>query len=191
DSLDTPPAIIGHSLGGLVSLKAGLADADAFHRVMVIDVLPFFSVLMDPASTSESMAGTATYMTSVLLMQDDATFAARQGEALQALTKVPEMAEQSLEWSIATDRAVMAQAMKEVLVTDLRLNMSGFSVPLTVLYARDPGVLNMDVTEALYLNDYAPVPEVEIYPVDGALHFVMTDQPDAFHAAVETFLSAP
>lgn len=190
-TMDHPPAIVGHSLGGLVSLKAGLADASTFDRVMVIDVLPFFSVLMDPEATSDGIAATATLMTSVLLMQDEATYAERQGEALRALTKDPAMAEKSLEWSIQTDRAVMAQAMKEVLVTDLRADMNRFAVPLTVLYARDPAVPNMEATEALYLNDYAPVPTVEITPVDGALHFVMADQPEAFRDAMEQFLSAP
>lgn len=190
-NMDQPPAIVGHSLGGLVSLKAGLADASAFDRVMVIDVLPFFSVLMDPEATADGIAATATLMTSVLLMQDEATYAERQGEALRALTKDPEMAEKSLEWSIQTDRAVMAQAMKEVLVTDLRADMNRFAVPLTVLYARDPAVPNMEATEALYLNDYAPVPTVEITPIDGALHFVMADQPEAFRDAMQQFLSAP
>lgn len=82
----------------------------------------------------------------------------------------------------------MAEAMHDVLTTDLRDEMADFPVPLTVLYARDEAIPNMDRTEQQFLSGYEPVTDLTMVPVDGALHFVMYDQPDAYADAVETFV---
>ncbi|MEL7232211.1 MAG: alpha/beta hydrolase, partial [Pseudomonadota bacterium] len=124
-----------------------------------------------------------------LINQPDEVYEIRQREALDALTKSDEALEKSLQWSLATDRAVMAEAMHDVLTTDLRDEMAGFPVPLTVLYARDDAIPNMERVEQQFLSGYGPVPKVEMVAVDGALHFVMYDQPDAYADAVEAFVA--
>ncbi len=45
------PALIGHSIGGLISLEVAAARPDEIGRVMVIDALPFYSLLFNPAAT--------------------------------------------------------------------------------------------------------------------------------------------
>lgn len=47
------PAIIGHSMGGLLAMMMGARYPAATGRVMVVDALPFFSLLFDPAMTVE------------------------------------------------------------------------------------------------------------------------------------------
>jgi pimeloyl-ACP methyl ester carboxylesterase len=42
--------------------------------------------------------------------------------------------------------------------------------------------------QPLYEGNYAALPARTLVRVDGALHFVMLDQPDAFAAAVAQFL---
>lgn len=188
-TLEGRPSVIGHSLGGLTAMAAALEDADAFERVMVIDVLPFFSVLIDPAATEESIVQTAAFLKATLINQPAEVYEIRQREALDALTKSDEALEKSLQWSLATDRTVMAEAMHDVLTTDLRDEMADFPVPLTVLYARDEEIPNMDRTEQQFLSGYSPVPDVNIVPIDGALHFVMYDQPEAYAVQVEAFVA--
>lgn len=187
-ALEDRPSVIGHSLGGLTAIIAALNDTDAFESVMVIDVLPFFSVLIDPAATEESIIPTAAFLKATLINQPDEVYEIRQREALDALTKSDEALEKSLQWSLATDRTVMAEAMHDVLTTDLRDEMSRFPVPLTVLYARDDAIPNMERTQEQFLNSYAPVPELNIVAIDGALHFVMYDQPEAYAAQIEAFV---
>lgn len=187
-SLDQPPALVGHSLGGLVVLKTAL-DADAaLDRIVVIDVLPFFSVLMDEAATVDTMTPVSAFMKATLLAQPDDEFAQRQAEALATLVKDEGDVAQSLQWSIASDRAVMAQAMSEVLVTDLRADVSRIAVPTTVLYAKDPAIPNMAAVEAFYHDLYAPLPDGHVVAIDNALHFIMLDQPEAFRTALLTAL---
>lgn len=187
-TLDEPPALVGHSLGGVLALKTALKDDSVVDRVMVVDALPYFSVMIDEAATPETMKPMATLAEATLLAQPEDVFASRQGEILTTLIKTRAHDQRVLGWSVASDRSVMARAMAEVMVTDLRADMAGLDVPLTVIYARDPAIADMETVEALYRQDYAPAPELRLVPMDDAFHFVMLDQPDAFVAELRTFL---
>jgi len=188
NQLDAPPTLIGHSLGGLVAMQTALqADAE-LRQLVIVDVLPFFSVLMDPAASAESIAPISAFMKATLLSQSDDVFEQRQAEALGALVKSEDDLQQALTWSIESDRAVMAQAMSEVLVTDLRSDVSKITVPTTILYAKDDDIPNMDVVERYYQDLYAPLPEHDLIAIEAALHFIMLDQPEVFVATPNTLL---
>ena len=187
-SLDQPPSIVGHSLGGLVTLKVALNSDAALSEIIIVDVLPFFSVLMDETASADSMAPVSAVMKASLLAQSDEVFAQSQAAALTALVKSETDRTQTLDWSIASNRGVMAQAMSEVLVTDLRAEMSSIQMPVTVIYAKDEAIPNMVRVEAFYADLYAPLPDGQIIAIDQALHFIMLDQPDAFHAALRATL---
>lgn len=184
-SLDQAPAIVGHSLGGVVTLKAALDPNTNLDRIVIVDVLPFFSVLMDDQATSDSIAPVAAIMKAGLLAQSEDVFALRQADALAALVKSEDNLQKALTWSIDSDRAVMAQAMSEVLITDLRADIAAISIPTTVIYARDDEIPNMLAIDAFYEDLYAPLNNGAVVPIDGALHFIMLDQPAAFTSALE------
>ncbi|MDJ0919872.1 MAG: alpha/beta hydrolase [Henriciella sp.] len=187
-SLDQRPAIVGHSLGGLISLAAALEAPNAFDRIMVVDVLPFFSVMIDPVATEDTVIPMATVLKTTLLTQSEEVYEARQREALAALTKSEEALQKSLDWSLETDRGVMAQAMFDVLTTDLRDEVAGIETPMTVLYARDPQIPNMEQVEQQYIEAYGDGSGMVLRPIDGALHFIMYDQRDQFLTEIDAFL---
>ena len=188
-SLEDAPVLVGHSLGGLVALKTALLETAALDQIIVVDVLPFFSVLMDEAATAETMGPVSAFMKVTLLGQSDEVFEASQAEALAALTKSAPSRDRALTWSVESDRAVMAQAMSEVIVTDLREDIARITVPTTVIYARDDAIPNMDAVQAFYETLYAPLLNGNIIAVEDALHFIMLDQPDAFHATLSAALN--
>lgn len=189
--LNQPPALIGHSLGGLVVLLTALKDQSTINRLMVIDVLPFFSVMIDEAATADSIGPVAAGLAAVMANQTDAQFEAGQRAGLMPLVADPDGFDLALSWSLASDRAFMARAMQDVLVTDLREDIRALKIPVTVLYARSPQIENMHTVERFYQSDYAMIDEVKLQPIDGSRHFIMFDQPDAFFAAVRDFLSDP
>lgn len=188
-TLGDDTAIVGHSLGGLVTLKTAIDPEGHLDRIVIVDVLPFFSVLMDPAATSQSIAPISAIMKATLLAQSDETFAARQAEALAALVRGEENRQLALSWSVASDRAVMAQAMSEVLVTDLRADIEKITVPTTVIYAKDDAIPNLDSVEAFYRDLYTPLGNGTLVPIEDGLHFIMLDQPEAFNQSLEAALS--
>ncbi len=183
-SLENDPIIVGHSLGGLVTLKTALRADVRLDAIVIVDVLPFFSVLMDETATADSIRPVSAIMKVTLLAQPEAEFEASQDAALASLVKDDADRALALDWSMQSDRAVMAQAMSEVLVTDLRSEIANIKVPTTVIFARDDSIPNMARNETFYRDLYAPLANGTVIGVDDALHFIMLDQPDAFHTAL-------
>lgn len=184
------PALIGHSMGGLLSLLVAAEAPDAAGRVMAIDVLPFFSLLINPMATSEMVKPFAAQAKAQMLAQSDEVFAQRQRQAMGKLTKTPEGLEIAVADSLASDRGVMAETMAEVMVRDARTEIPAITVPVTVLQAYDP---QMPVPKEMYLSlwstAYSGLKGVNIKVIEGSYHFIMWDQPQAFADAVTAFLA--
>ena len=49
------PVVVGHSMGGLITLMLAARHPDDVKKIVIVDALPFAAVLMDPAATAESM----------------------------------------------------------------------------------------------------------------------------------------
>ena len=158
---------------------ATLPDAN-IDSLAVVDVLPFFSVLIDENATAEKIAPMGAMMKATLMAQSDDVFESRQAETIKTLVKSAEDQDLVLSWSLDSDREVMGQAMAEVMALDLREKIAEINVPVTVIYARDPAMPNMTAIEAFYEDLYAPLGIGAVHAVDDAFHFVMLDQPGAF-----------
>ena len=183
------PALIGHSMGGFTALMIAQRHPGLADRIMIVDALPFFSVLMGPTTTVESITPRAAGLRDMLIGQTDEAYAASQAQSMAGLVKSPQGRIDTLAWSRATDRSVMARAMYDVMTTDLRPVLATVETPVTVVYARDDAMgIGAGMVQPLYESNYAALPNRTLVCVDGALHFVMLDQPDAFAAAVAQFL---
>ncbi len=183
------PALIGHSMGGFTALMIAQRHPGLADRIMIVDALPFFSVLMGPATTVESITARAAGLRDMLIGQSDEAYAAGQAQSMAGLVKSPQGRVDTLAWSKASDRSVMARTMYDVMTTDLRPGLAQVTTPVTVVYARDEAMgVGAGFVQPLYEGNYAALPDKTLVVVDGALHFVMLDQPDAFAAAVDRFL---
>lgn len=183
------PALIGHSMGGFTALTIASRHPETVGRVMVVDALPFFSVLINPTATVESITPQAAGLRDMMIGQTPEAFAASQARGIENLVKSPEGRKEALAWSVASDRSVMARAMYDIMTTDLRGSLATISTPVTVVYARDDAMGPLaPFVEMIYAGNYAALPNKTLVRIDGALHFVMLDQPNAFAAAVDAFL---
>jgi pimeloyl-ACP methyl ester carboxylesterase len=189
DSKLDHPAVIGHSMGGFSGLALAVRHPDSVSRVMVVDALPFFSVLINPSATAASIEPQAAAIRQSYQSMTEAQLEQVQAGAMRRLVKDPKGQAEALAWSLASDKAVVGQATYDIMTTDLRDKLSGITTPVTVLYARDDSMgFLAGVVDDLYGNNYKALPGVLLVRVDGALHFIMLDQPGAFLAAVEAFL---
>ncbi|BCW87986.1 Putative aminoacrylate hydrolase RutD [Alphaproteobacteria bacterium SO-S41] len=186
----TKPALIGHSMGGLTALLVAIKEPDLLGKAMVIDALPFFSLLFNPAATSEMAKPFADQFKAQMLGMDDAAFAALQTRAMANLSKSPKGQAIGAADSIASDRAVLAEAGAEAMVTDARGELSTITIPVTVLQAYDA---MMPVQKApyneLWATAYTGLTGVKLQVIEGSYHFIMYDQPEKFAAAVTAFLA--
>ena len=183
------PVIIGHSLGGEVALMLGARHPDLVGRLMIVDALPFYSLLMNPLATSETAAPHAVEMRDSLLAASAEQTENMQKASIARLVKTQALRPRVLAASISSDRRTVANAVYELMVTDLRPELSHIRAPVEVVYAYDPlyGVTSSNI-DALFHRAYASTSNVQFTRIDGSFHFVMLDQPEQFASTVEAFL---
>ncbi len=188
------PAIIGHSMGGLVALRAA-ADAGRDRRgaqvgrVMVVDATPFFPSLISPGATVGDVEPLAQIAYQALLFLGDEALR-RQGTLLgDQLGGAADSVFSSVGWQ-GGNRHTLAQGLYEVMTTDLRSRLPDIVAPVTVVYGwspddRSPRSHLDSLFAAGYRNLRRPA---QFERIEGAEHMVMIDQPTRFLAAVQRFL---
>lgn len=181
-------AYAGHSMGGFLGLMLAADHPDRIARVVVVDSLPFFPLIFNPAATVELAAGQAEAARAQIIAQDDATFAASQRMGVTSLVRNPAYQPQVVDWSIASDRASFAGAIHALMTTDLRPRLGAITAPVTVLAAANPFAPRSRV-EPLYTAAYAGLPQAKLTVIEDSFHFIMFDQPAAFEAALREGLA--
>lgn len=182
------PAIIGHSIGGLLTLMLAQRHPGDVGKAMIVDALPFFGALFGPQANAENVAPQAAVMRDGLAGMTDDAFRAQQSNMVASMVMTEAARPNLLADSMASDRSVVARAFYEDMTTDMRPAMAALTPPLTVVYAVNPSG-----TEATYgaivRAGFAAAPHVRFEPVEPSFHFVMLDQPVRFAGLLATFLS--
>jgi pimeloyl-ACP methyl ester carboxylesterase len=181
------PAIVGHSIGGLIALMLAERHPEDAGKLLIVDALPYYGALFGADATVATVAPRAAQLRdAIAAMSDDAW--RQQQEAVMARLAMTESARPALlADSLASDRGVVARAMYEDLTTDARPGLAAIRAPLTVIYAVNPFA-----TEAQYGSlvraGYASAPGVRLVPVEPSYHFIMLDQAARFNDLLGAFL---
>lgn len=184
------PAVIGHSMGGLIALRMA-SDAPAqVGRVMVVDAAPFFPALISSGATVGDVEPLARIAYQALMfLGDDAL--RQQGSAIGGqLGGAADSLFNSMGWQ-GGNRAVLAQSLYEVMTTDLRHRLSNIAAPVTVVYGWSPDDASPRAhVDGLFRASYANLRTPGRFErIEGAEHMVMLDRPAAFYVALDRFLS--
>ena len=184
------PAIIGHSLGGETALMIAARHPDRVGRILIVDALPFYSLVMNPAATVESVLPQADMLRDMLLRQTPEQASAGQAASIARLVKTEGARAGPLADAKASDPNVVARAMHELMTTDLRPELGRIEARTTVLYAHDPAYgVPAAAIDSIFRDAYSGLAGVRMERVDDSFHFIMHDQPAAFQAAVDRFLA--
>jgi pimeloyl-ACP methyl ester carboxylesterase len=185
------PKVIGHSLGGLMGLMLCDQHPQDVGSLMIVDALPFYGVLLGAKDAAAAAPQAAAMRDSILNETQDA-YAQGERDFLHVLVKSPEGYKAAVEWAIASDKSVVARALYEDMTTDIRPKLHEIKTPITMLYPWDSSAgLPQAAVDRLYQENFAPLPNKTLVRIDGSLHFIMLDQPDAFAAKVDAFLKTP
>jgi pimeloyl-ACP methyl ester carboxylesterase len=184
------PAIVGHSLGGLLALLLARKYPDDLRKLIIVDALPYYAVIFNPAATVETTKPQAEMMRQQVIAASEGDFAAMQPASAAMLVKSDDGRKAVAASAIASNRTVFANAMYEDLQTDLRGDIATIKTPTVVLYPYDATAEGPDpaMTDALYTSAYKKMPNAELVRIDDSRHFIMYDQPVKFDSALETFL---
>ncbi|OYY91972.1 MAG: hypothetical protein B7Y45_00295 [Sphingomonas sp. 28-66-16] len=179
------PAIAGHSMGGLLAMMMGARYPQSTGRVLVVDSLPFFSLLFGLEATVDSARPFAEQARARTLATPQPTAPVTTDPGgIWSIT--PEGRIKVANWAAKADPRVSAQAVYEAMTTDIRPELGKITAkPFTVLYATGAGPKATQLWEAGYAGSPA-----KLVPIADSWHFIMLDQPAAFAKALNDFLDA-
>jgi N-formylmaleamate deformylase len=172
------PAIIGHSMGGIVAMMVAARFPARVGKVMAVDILPqpaggFGFAGLQVGPFADALFG--SLMGSPQGRRTLDTLIARFGGSGIASSR--------------SDSGVVAHATRELANTDLTPELPRIKAPLTVVYAVPAHPQDAAATDRLYRAGYAPAKAARLRRVPGASHMIMYSQPQRFHAEVREFLS--
>jgi pimeloyl-[acyl-carrier protein] methyl ester esterase len=183
------PAVIGHSMGGLIALRLAADAGPQVGRVMVVDASPFFPALISPGATVGDVEPIARIAYQAILFLGDEALRGQGAMLGQSFGGAADGVFGSLGWQ-GGDRGTLAQGLYEVMTTDLRYRLPEITAPVTVVYgwSEDASSPRAQI-DSLFRASFASLRNpARFEPIAGAEHMVMIDQPRRFDAAVERFL---
>ncbi|HEX4095274.1 MAG TPA: alpha/beta hydrolase, partial [Caulobacteraceae bacterium] len=190
----SPATVIGHSLGGTMSLYLAQTHPEHLKKVLIVDAWPSFAQTLARGRpmTAEQIQAMATQMKAAMSGPPGDPAAARTALIKQFAFYTTDPGRQGViaDWSLASARTVSGQAMYDDLMLDLSAKLPANRTPITLVYPDNvPTGMPAGMMDRIYRTLYAPMPDKTLEPVAGALHFVMWDQPQAFADDLDTFLA--
>ncbi len=181
--------LVGHSMGGVLSLLIAGELPDRVESVLIVDSVPFLSELFQPGITEDTARQQATRLAAQFnaMTQDQFLTAMRQGLPRQATgPDAQAFVFQDIE---ASDKATVAAATAHLMATDYGPALAAVQAPVTVLVPHNTFLgLSPDQVKARYETLYDGLATVMFKVINNSRHFIMLDQPTAFNAALKTFL---
>jgi pimeloyl-[acyl-carrier protein] methyl ester esterase len=186
-----PAVYIGHSLGGTMGLYLAEHHPEHLKKVLLVDSLPFFgAIFMGPTATTEKVRPIAEGMRKQMIAATPEQSAANSAATIGAMVKNPDGLREVIDWGKKSDIKVVANAMAEDLMLDMRPDLAKITTPVTLLYPYEAsGQVPLPAWEATYHGQYAPLPTATLVRIDDSRHFIMFDQPAKFDAALDAFLA--
>jgi pimeloyl-ACP methyl ester carboxylesterase len=172
------PAVVGHSMGGTVTMMLAARHPSLVGKAMVVDMMP------QPAGLVGSSAAGVRGLAEALRGIGSTPGGRRLVESVMGMIGGGEKVDSR------SDPDVVARATHELAITDLTPELGRIKAPLTVVYATparsdyvDPAQISRE-----YRGAYAGARGAKLVPVANSGHMIMWDQPKAFQAALKDFL---
>lgn len=187
------PVVVGHSLGGMLALQMAIAAPDAVGPLVIVDSLPFFPAAGNPAATAESARPMADGMRTQMRASDESTYLKGVDASVASMAQDPARIETLKSWGHQSDRGTTAQAMYELMTTDLRPRLSTIKSPTLVLgswAAYKPYGSTKESTANIFGSQYAGLEGVRIEMSEAGYHFLMWDDPKWVQSNIRAMLAA-
>lgn len=182
--------LVGHSLGGFVSMKTALAAPELIDELVIVDSLPFLAGLFSPGATPEQAATQGRYMAEQMRAMPRAAFDAQQAAGIGRMAKTEDYLPVIRDWGKASDQGTVAKAMGELIAADLRPDLTRLTQDTLVMMPWDSAMgVQEDQLRALYAGQYAGAPNARIETIEGSFHFIMVDQTEMFLAQLQAALA--
>ncbi|HEX8470730.1 MAG TPA: alpha/beta hydrolase [Brevundimonas sp.] len=185
------PVVVGHSMGGTIGMMLAARHPDLIGKLMVVDMVPFMGAMFGPpGTTAESVIPTADAIGGGMASATPEQYQQRAAATVTGMISTESKRAGPLHDTTTSDQQVASHAFRELIATDLRPELTKITVPTKVVYVKfnDPR-MTADIVDGIYQAAFANLPGVKLQRIDDSAHFIMLDQPDAFHAALDAFVA--
>lgn len=184
--------LVGHSIGGYLSLMIGLENHPSIQKLVIVDAMPHFAMVMNPnAKEGFDEESAKRYMATFEAYDKDQIKNYRMMMA-QGMTKNQAKWSELVNWSMSSDMKTEAYSSHEMLATDLRERIATIKVPIMVLAAFDYTEMypqyTLEVAKSTYQSQYAHAKDCELVMAEGAKHFIMWDKPEWMFEKIDNFI---
>lgn len=181
----TKSTLLGHSLGGTLSLWLAATNPEWFKKIILVDALPASAALMMPNYKGEIISYDNPQSKSMLEMSD-ADFINMNNQSVIYMCNNKEKQKLLAEMMNKADRKTFVYGYIDMLNLDLRLEIAKIKKPVTILAATNP---SLEMVTKTYNEQYKNLPSVTILYAENSAHFVMFDQPEWFLKQVNQIIN--
>jgi pimeloyl-ACP methyl ester carboxylesterase len=197
------PIIAGHSLGGTLALAVAVDHPDAVGPLVIVDMVPFLGgTVLQAKSADDAQPQIAAIRARMSAMTDEqwADYA-KSGESVKYMVTSPSDLAAITQWSMASDRKTVTDALADVYGLDLRDDVAKIRTPVLALSTwkgvRDEvlAAAKFEIPRpffvAAFAGQFARLPQLHFVLSDTARHFIMFDDPSWLFAELDAFLRDP
>jgi pimeloyl-ACP methyl ester carboxylesterase len=189
------PAIVGHSLGGFLALSLAAEEPTLPGALIIVDSLPFLAGTWPGIKNVEAASKQATMLRKMIGGQPQESYEAfvRGGASLKPMITGEADLARAIDWSLKSDRTAVADAMFELMTTDLRPVLPKIQSPALVLgsWIGMKEYTTREAVEIIFKEQYTGLASYQFILSDDAKHFLMLDAPQWFYQTLETYLKSP
>ncbi|TYP94076.1 Pimeloyl-ACP methyl ester carboxylesterase [Fodinibius salinus] len=185
--------VMGHSLGGFLSLWIAIANDSLVEKSIIVDSYPFLAALRQPGATEETVQFSRERMIQQMTQMDSVQFRRQQKNTLSTMISDEQNIQKALKWSMMSDRATIVNAMGGLMQTDLRDEISKIQTPTYIMVAGNISMNGQRLystkqVQQLAQEQYKNLSEKTISVAEDAKHFIMMDDPQWFYQTLEQYL---
>ncbi|VXC07926.1 Pimeloyl-ACP methyl ester carboxylesterase [Flavobacterium sp. 9AF] len=170
------PILIGHSLGGTLSLWLSSLENNLFKKAILVDALPCTAALMIPNYKGDYIEYDNP-QSKMMLEMDKSAFEQMNIQTISFMCLNKSKHTILAKWMNAVDRKTYVYGYIDMLNLDLRKEISKIKIPVVILAASNP---SLEVVKKTYESQYQNLPSATIQYAEKSAHFVMYDQTEWF-----------
>lgn len=163
------PIVVGHSIGGGMTLLLAARYPDLIGRIVIVDALPCLSAIMNPAFKADPHPDCGPVIARFTKMSDSA-FYQMQKMVMKSMMADTVHATEVVQWSMRSDRETLGRIFCQFSNLDMRDSLASITCPALVLLEA-PFTGMKAAVEAQYRGLHTGTLS---YATKG-LHFIMYD----------------
>lgn len=186
--------LIGHSMGGLLSMNMGIRNPNVFTKVLSVDGLPFIGSIFTQNNETQvaDVALQAEQMQQFYANASPEVIADMTKRGLFVQTDNKDGQQQIVAMAQQSDPTTLGAAIKAVMTTDLRSTLHKYTGELLLIGASGgfTSEAQQQAIEQLYAEQVATAPNSQVKMNTKSKHFVMFDDVTWLNQTIQSFLTS-